>query len=167
MVDNTLSLMVLRAGGRSLARAMASPRPPLAMVTGTARPLRRRFSDFRLHQQPAQPHQVVGGGYQVPRQAGAVQPTVAGPPEPAHRLPPSKDFLHPLPEALAERIARMSGGAAVDGAGSAAGVLCHMRGHTARAQLCDTIFGVVALVRTQGLRPKAALVRFLQQLPRH
>src|SRR3972149_5034571 len=112
MVDIALSLMVFWAGGRSLARAMASPRPPFAMATGAARSLRRRFPDLRRQQQPGQPHQVVGGGHQVTRQASTVQPTVAGAGETAQRLHPPTDLLHPLAPPPAGPLAQMPGGGA-------------------------------------------------------
>ena len=45
--------------------------------------LRRHLCGRWVHEQPAEPNQVVGGGYQIPCQARTVHSPIAGPPESA------------------------------------------------------------------------------------
>src|SRR5215207_7260943 len=74
-----------------------------------------------------QADEVVGGGGQVCPTLVARQAPVAQLAPAADGLGPAEDLLDPLADALAEGIAGMAGGAAVDRAAAAAGVLGDVR----------------------------------------
>lgn len=63
-------------------------------------------------------HQVVRGGHQVSRKAGAVQVLVPPPPEPTHRFHAPEDLSHAFPRPMAQSIAGEASGSAADDAGS-------------------------------------------------
>src|SRR5215831_15197137 len=63
----------------------------------------------------------------------------------SHRLEPAEDLLDALAPALAERIAGVARGAAVDRAGAVGRVLCHVRRHAQQPDRGDEIASVVAL----------------------
>ena len=67
-------------------------------------------------------------------------------------LDPTKDLFHPLAFSLSDRVARMSGRAAVDRSGSVLLVLHHMGRHLQLLQLGHKVLRVVGLVRPQGHR---------------
>ncbi len=74
------------------------------------------------------------------------------------------DYFHAFPQPLAHRIARMPGGAAIDGAATpAAGVLGHVRRNAALAGGAHTLPRVVALVPAQRRGMKAARLGIVQQ----
>src|SRR3972149_587152 len=73
---------------------------------------------------------VVGGAGKPSRQLSPVSAFEPGLPEPAGGLHPAEDLLNPLTDTLADGVARMPGGAAVDG-GTAfpCSISSHMRSH--------------------------------------
>ena len=89
----------------------------------------------------------------------------------ADRLDPAKDFLDPLAPALAVAVARMPGGAAVDGAAPAAVVLGDprssrgqaVRGHAQAARIPDEVARVIGAVRAHGLRSADAALQLLKR----
>src|SRR3954466_5231006 len=85
----------------------------------------------------AEADQVVGGGDEVPRVARPFEPTEAGPAEAADGLHPAEDLLDGLPNPLADGVARVAGGPAVNGAPPPARVLGDVRGDAAAADVGD------------------------------
>ncbi len=66
----------------------------------------------------------------------------------AHGLAPAEGLLDPLTDALADRVPRMSCGAAINGRAAVRGVLGHVRRGITAAQLVDEVGGVVAPIGT-------------------
>ena len=75
--------------------------------------------------------QVVGGADEIAREGGAVEPSEAGSTEAADGLHPAEDLLDALPDPLADGVAGVAGGPAVDGAPASAGGLGDVRGDAA------------------------------------
>jgi hypothetical protein len=95
--------------------------------------------------------EVVGGHGEgeLPVDLGAA--TVAGLAQSGHRLGPAECLLNALPNALANRIAGMAGGATVNGrAARVAGVLRQVLANVDPAQLSDEVMGVKAFVAARG-----------------
>src|SRR5689334_19462956 len=111
--------------------------------------------------------QVVGGGHEVARQAGALDAPETGPSEAADGLHPAEDLLDAFPDPLADGIAGVAGGPAVDGAPPPARVLGDVRGDAARADVGDAVAGVVVLVAAERPRAEAPVPRLPQQLWGH
>src|SRR5512132_1841498 len=100
--------------------------------------------------------QVVGGKGEGEGHADPSEPAEFGLPQAADRLQPAKDLLDALALFLAERVAGMASGAAVDRRAALGGrrlvsILCDVRGDAEFAQLHDEVVGVVALVGTERL----------------
>src|SRR5256885_16490627 len=68
----------------------------------------------RLGHEVPEPDQVVGGGGQIGPELVALDPDVTQLATPADHLQPAEDLLHPLTNTLADGVAEMSDGAAVD-----------------------------------------------------
>src|SRR6266511_6333887 len=77
----------------------------------------------------------------------APSPFVPELPAPGDGLDPPEGFFDPLADALAGGVARMAGGAAVDGAAAVGGVLSDGRCDADPAAVRDEVSGVVGLVR--------------------
>ena len=65
-------------------------------------------------------------------------------------LGPAEGLLNALSDTLADAIARMAGGATIDGRTPAGGILRQMRRDVDLAQLVDEIAGIETLVAGQG-----------------
>lgn len=65
--------------------------------------------------------------------------------QPGDSLGPAKRLLSPLADALADGVAGMARGSAVDGRASSAGVLRQVRGDVDLAQFGDKVAGVKTL----------------------
>ena len=72
-------------------------------------------------------------------------------PEDPHRLHPAEDLFHPFSDLLTEAVARMTGGAAVDGRSSVRRVLGHVRGASILAALARTL-RIINFVRPKVMR---------------
>lgn len=77
------------------------------------------------------------------------------------------DYFDPLPDPLADGIAGVASGPAVDGTPAPAGVLGDVRGGAARADVGDAVAGVVVLVPAERLWMEAPVPRLPEQLRRH
>src|SRR5450631_1036709 len=110
------------------------------------------------------PDKVVGSCHQVAGELGLLQSDVARTSEPAYGLHPAKDLFHPFADALTDGIPSMTRRSAVDGAAPPTGVLRHMRADVSRAEVSDTVLGVVALVRAQRPWAEPTLARLLNQV---
>src|SRR5579884_851780 len=108
----------IRAADRCGACAEPEGRAPSRLLGSS-----RGWQPGGLTEQAGEADQVVGCRDQVAREAGAVQAAEARPTEAADRLHPAEDLLHALAHALAEGVAHLARGAAVDGAAAPAGVL--------------------------------------------
>ena len=104
--------------------------------------------------------QIVGGADEIACEGGAVESSEAGPTEATDGLHPAEDLLNALPDPLADSVAWVARGPAVDGTPASTGVLGDVRCHAAVA-------GVSVLVAPHGLRMVAPLPRLAQQLRRH
>src|SRR5579859_980300 len=106
--------------------------------------------------QPGHTHQVVRRRYEVARQLGARESTIASPTEAAHGFQPAEYLLNPFSQNLTDGVPRMTRGAAVDRAASSTRVLCHVRRNAVLADGRNTRSCVVGLVSTKGAWMKAA-----------
>src|SRR5215211_6915089 len=96
-----------------------------------------------------QADEVVGGGRQFGPALVAGQPEVAQLSPAADRFGPAEDLFHPLADALADGVAGMAGGAAVDRAAPSLGVPGDVRRHLALPAGGDKRPRVIVLVRPQ------------------
>lgn len=107
---------------------------------------------LRAHrgQQVAPSSQTVsrGSGGKDPAYPG--HPAVAGFPEIANDLEPAEYFLQPLPQPLADGLAGVPGGTAVNGRPTAMTVLRHLRHYFQGSQGSDKNAAVITFVRTHG-----------------
>jgi len=71
---------------------------------------------------------------------------VPGLAQPGRGFDPAERLFDPLPDALADRVAGVAGGATIDGRPSAGQVLRHMRRDAHRPQVRDVLPGVIDLV---------------------
>src|SRR5438874_3231554 len=94
----------------------------------------------------ADPDQVVDRRREGERPADPAHAPMPGLPEQRDRLQPAEDLLHQLAFLLADRVARMPSGAAVDGTATVRGVLRDVRGDALGPELGDAVVGVVAFV---------------------
>src|SRR5215471_17126677 len=123
-------------------QALWNPFPPLGHTSAPPSPL-------RSHQIP-DAHQIISGRRQGKHPPHQLPPSVPDLAHQRHRLQPAENFFHPLAFALTHRIAGVTGGARVDGAGTALGVLSDVRGDLLAAQLLHEVVHVEVLVATQG-----------------
>jgi hypothetical protein len=68
----------------------------------------------------------------------------------AHGFDPAKDLLHPLAQALADGLALMAGGPAIDGRGTPRMVLGHMRYGIEGTQGLDKLSGIISFITAHG-----------------
>jgi len=108
-----------------------SPFPALFSGFGHTAP-----SSHRLLQQVTHPYQIVGRRCPGEHPAHSGYAPEARLAHQRHRLEPTKDFLHPLAQPLADGVARVPGGATVDRTAAApGGVLRHVRGDLLRSHV--------------------------------
>src|SRR5208337_5182105 len=77
-------------------------------------------------------------------------PSVTRFPEIANGFHPAEDFLHPFAQALADGVARMAGGPAVDGRVPAGAILGHMGYRLQGPERLDKFSRIVAFVTAHG-----------------
>ena len=116
---------------------------------GSFRSSRRSLGAPRAHlRQGPQPREVVGGHRQSQKLVDLDQSLHHHLADRADELAPAEALLDALSLALADLVARVAGGAPIDGAAAAAlDVLCHVRRDVDRAARLDEAPGVVGLVR--------------------
>src|SRR3989338_4435938 len=101
-------------------------------------------------------NQVVDRRAEGEHPADSVDSPVPGLAHKTYGLEPPEDLLHPLARPLAERVARMPRGPAVDGTASPApGVLRHVRAYPDLTERAHTLPVVEILVHPQGLSMRA------------
>src|ERR1700678_1491591 len=113
------------------------------------RPVRRQLAGaFTLRLQ------IVGGGREGEGPSDAFAAAELGSLLARDSLDPAKGLFDSLADALADRIARVPRGAAVDRRRAAIGILRHVGRRVHRAQLVYEILGVVGLVGAERDRPR-------------
>ena len=134
----------------------AAGRPP---VTGRKRPGGGLWASRRCAEQPRQADQVVGCHRQGELPVDFGQAAVPGLAQPGDGLGPAERLLDPLADALADGVAGMARGAAVDCRASPTGVLRQVWGNVDLAEFGNEVAGVEALVCAEGDRVRAVGVR--------
>src|SRR5713101_2860297 len=95
-------------------------------------------------------YQVVSGGGEDEDPVDAFGAAMAQLAQQAHRLQPAEDLFDPFALLLTDLVARMAGGAAIDGRAAIGVVLGHVRRHLQFAQVFHEIMGVIVLVTAHG-----------------
>src|SRR5215472_1822659 len=115
-------------------------------------PLPRRRGSLHLGvsrrsgQKIAHSHQVIGRQCEAEHPIDSRDPAMARLTQPTHGFEPAKDLFHPFALALADRVARIAGGALVN---DAALLACEMRSYSMLAHCLNQFFAVVAFVGAQ------------------
>ena len=96
--------------------------------------------------QGAYSHQIVRRGREGEYPGHPLGSSVWGFPEIADGFHPAEDFLHPFAQALTDGVARVAGGAAVDGRVPALAVLGHMRRGIQDTQRLDKLLSIISFI---------------------
>src|SRR5215469_11199689 len=115
---------------------------PVAAEAGLTSPGVSRRSGQKI----AHSHQVVGRHCEAEHPIDSRDPAMARLTQPTHGFEPAKDLFHPFALALADRVARIAGGALVN---DAALLACEMRSYSMLAHCLNQFFAVVAFVGAQ------------------